>query len=136
MNSFHIKILEADGIFYEGPCESLIIPCIDGMRGIQAGHVNMISVIEPGEMYYRMPDGTEQKAAINYGMIKVEDGEVLILAEAIERPEEIDEEEIKRKEIAAKEQMLQERSIKEYKMAQWELAKTANRLRVKRRNQL
>ena len=42
----------------------------------------------------------------------------------------------KRKEIAAKEQMLQERSIKEYKLAQWELAKTANRLRVKRRNRI
>ncbi|MBO4888430.1 MAG: ATP synthase F1 subunit epsilon [Firmicutes bacterium] len=136
MNSFYIKILEADGVFYEGECISLIIPCIDGMRGIQANHANMISVIEPGEMLYRMPDGTEQKAAINYGMIKVEDGEVLILAEAIERPEEIDEEAIKRREIAAKEQMLQDRSIKEYKLAQWELAKTANRLRVKKRNRI
>ncbi|MBO6159344.1 MAG: ATP synthase F1 subunit epsilon [Firmicutes bacterium] len=133
MNSFPVKILEADGVFYDGPCESMMIPCIDGMRGIQAGHVNMITVIQPGEMMYRIPGKENQIAAINYGMLKVEDGEVLILAESIERPDEIDEEKAKRAQEAAKEKMLQQRSIREYRLAQLELAKTANRLRVKRK---
>ena len=136
MKSFPIKILEADGVFYEGPCESLVIPCMDGMRGIQAGHVDMITVITEGEMSYRTPDGKEEVAAINFGMLKVEDGEVLILAEAIERPDEIDEAEAERKHAAAMEKMLQERSIREYKLAQLELAKTANRLRTARRHRL
>ena len=134
MNSFHVQILEADGIFYEGPCESLIIPCIDGMRGIQAGHANMITVISPGQMTYRLPGGKDLVAAIYYGMLKVEDGEVLILAASIERPEEIDEERNRRKQEAAMEQILQKRSIQEYRLAQLEMAKTANRLRVKQRN--
>ena len=66
------------------------------------------------------------------GLVKVEDGEVLILAESIERPEEIDANRAKREADEAREAMLQQRSIREFKMAELELARTANRLRVKR----
>ncbi len=136
MRSFHVQILEADGVFYDGPCESLMIPCIDGMRGIQAGHANMITVISPGEMIYRLPGEQNQTAAINYGMLKVENGEALILAESIERPEEIDEERNRRKQEAAREKILQKKSIQEYRLAQLEMAKTVNRLKVKSRNRI
>lgn len=133
MNSFQVRILRSDGIFYEGPCESLTIPASDGMVGIWAGHANMISAVVTGTLSYRLPGEETEYAAVSEGMIKVEDGEVLLLCQTIERPEEIDERRVEARQARAREALLQKRSIREYRLAQLELARTANRLKVYRR---
>ena len=130
--SFHAIILEADGTFYEGPLESLILPIEDGLIGIKAGHSNLISAIVPGMLTYRIPEQKDQYAAISGGLLKVEEGEVLILAETIERPEEIDVERARRAEDAAREALLQKRSVREFRLAKFDLARTVNRLKVKK----
>ena len=56
---------------------------------------------------------------------------MLILADSIERPEEIDENRARRSLAAAKEALLQKRSIQEYKMVQANLARALNRLNTK-----
>lgn len=134
MKPFNVRILEADSPFYEGELEALIVPATDGMLGIQAGHSNLFLALTPGVMTYRIPGGENQIAAISNGFMKVEDGEVLILAESIERPEEIDAERAKREADAAREAALQKRSMQEYHMAELEMAKATNRLKVKNRN--
>ena len=40
-------------------------------------------------MTYRVPGGENQIAAVSGGLVKVEDGEVLVLVDSAERPEEI-----------------------------------------------
>ena len=132
MSTFPVQILAADHPFYEGSCYSLIIPTLDGMYGIQAGHSNLITVMIPGRLQYRLEeDGPLLEAAVSGGLVKVEDGAVLILADSIERPEEIDLKRAQRDADAAKEAMLQKRSIQEYHAAQAHLARALNRLQVK-----
>ena len=131
METFKVKILAADHPLYEGECESLNVPTISGMYGILAHHRNMTSAIIPGTMEYREPGGQVQIAAISNGLVKVEGGQVLILADTIERPEEIDANRASREAAAAKEAMLQKQSIQEYKIAQASLARALNRLRTK-----
>ena len=55
MNTFHLHILAADEMFFEGLCENLVVPCADGSFGVQAHHANMISAVAPGELHYRPP---------------------------------------------------------------------------------
>ncbi len=132
MNTFPVRILAADHPFYEGECCSLIIPTPDGMYGIQAGHSNLIAVISPGTLQFRVSEQAQpQVAAISGGLVKVESGRALILADAIEKPEEIDLKRAQRDADAAKEAMLQKRSIQEYHAAQAHLARALNRLQVK-----
>ena len=64
------------------------------------------------------------------GLLKVEDGEVLILVDTIERPEEIDINRARRDADAAKEALLQKRSIQEYHTAQANLSRALNRLQL------
>ena len=90
MNTFELHILAAERSFYEGPCESLILPLTEGMYGIQANHVNMIAGVVPGELTYRVPGGVDEHAACSRGMVKVENNEVTVLVDTVERPEEID----------------------------------------------
>ena len=133
MNTFHLSILASDRPFFEGECESLIIPIADGQYGVQANHKNVISAIVPGEVQFRAKGETAFKvAAVSNGMIKVEDNDVLVLVDTAEYPEEIDENRAKRVAAAAQEAILQKKSIQEYHAAQARMARAINRLRVRK----
>ncbi len=131
MNSFDASILSADRVFYEGPCESLRFPTIDGLYGVQAHHRNMIAAIVPGTLCFRVPGGKDQFAAVSEGMIKVENNHVLILADTIERPEEIDANRAMRDAEEAREILLQKKSVQSYHSAKAQMARAMNRLKVK-----
>lgn len=131
MGTFQVNILAADRPFYQGECESLIIPTVDGQYGVLPHHRNMIAAIVPGTLYYKLPEEPEQMAAVSAGMIKVEDNEVLLLVDSAERPEDIDAIRAKHAADAAKEAILQKKTIQEYRSAQAHLARAINRLKVK-----
>ena len=75
--------------------------------------------------------GAPQYAAVSAGLVKIENGEVLVLVDTAERPEDIDALRVKEAADAAKEALLQKQSIREYHMAQTSLARAIARLRVK-----
>ncbi len=133
MEEFQVKILASDHPFYEGKCYSLILPTAGGMCGIRAHHSNMITALVPGTLTYQMEQNVSRQAAVSGGLAKVENGEVLILVDTAERPEEIDAKRAKRDADAAKEALLQKKSIQEYRTAQANLARAISRLRVKRK---
>ena len=129
---FHLRILASDRAFYDGDCESLTVPTLDGELGILAHHSNLVAAMIPGELRARVPDGSFTVAAVAGGLLKVEDGTVLLLADSVERPEEIDAERARRAEARAREELLQKQSIQEYRGAQAHLARAINRLKVRR----
>lgn len=131
MNTFTVHILAADRTFYEGPCESLVIPTSDGERGIWAHHANMISAVVPGRLRWRQPGKPDQLAAVSAGMVKVEENDVLVLVDSAERPEEIDAARARREADEAREALLQKKSRQEHRIAEATLARALNRLRVK-----
>ncbi len=131
MKAFNCKIYEADSTFFEGQLESLIIPIYDGEYGVLADHRNAVIAIVPGMMKYRIPGGEMQYAFVSYGMIRIEGGEVLILVDSAEHPDEIDERRAQMKAEAAREAMLQKRSMQEYVLAEASLNRAMSRLKVK-----
>lgn len=135
MGTFQVFILAADCAFYEGPCESLVVPTLQGQYGILPNHSNMISAVIPGTLTYKLPGSPEKQAAVSAGLVKVENNEVLVLVDSAERPEDIDENRARRAADEAKEAILQKKSIQEYRSAQANLARAISRLRVKSNSQ-
>ena len=131
MENFPVHILAADEPFYEGPCQSISVPTTTGMYGVLAHHTNVILAIVPGTLRYRCEGEDEKLAAVSAGLMKVENGEVLILVDSAERPEEIDANRAQRAADRAKEELLQKKSIQQYRMAQSNLARALSRLQVK-----
>ena len=131
MEAFPVRILAADRTFYDGMCESLTITTSDGEQGILAHHSDMIAAVSPGVLHYRAPGGPMRVAAVSPGMLKVENGVVLVLVDSAEYPEEIDAARAKREADEAREAILQQKSRQEYQLAQASLARALNRLRVK-----
>lgn len=132
--TFMTHILAADRKFYEGPLESLIVPTNEGQYGILAKHRNVITATVPGVLKYKLPNQEFKTAAVSSGLVKIENGEVLILVDSCERPEEIDVNRAKKAEAKAKEELLQKKSIQEHQSAKLHLARAINRLKVKKRS--
>ncbi len=131
MAVFSLTILEATSSFYEGECESLIVPTTTGLYGVLASHCDAVLALVPGMMQYRIPGEKEFKvAAISGGIVKIEKGSVLILADSCERPEEIDMNRAREEAAMAKEKLLQKQSAREYQEAQAQLARAMNRIKV------
>lgn len=131
MNEFRLAILAADCDFYEGPCVSLVVPTREGYCGILANHSNLIEAVYPGKLKFTIPGEAPRYAVVSHGMLKVEDNEVLVLVDSVERPEDIDRSRAMHAEEAAREALLQKRSRREYIETQASLARAMSRLKMK-----
>ncbi len=135
MNTFNLHILAAERDFFEGECESLIVPITDGLYGIQANHKSMVAAIVPGELTITLPGGEKIETVVSQGVLIVSSNEVRILADTIETEDEL----VKNAEIRAqedeKEAALQKKSIQEFKSAQIWMARENSRLKRRNRNE-
>ena len=130
---FNVHILSAEKTFFEGKCVSLIFPSLDGQFGVMAHHSNLVAAVVPGLLTCRLNDGTSFQAAVGNGLVRVENNDVLLLADTLERPEEIDEKRAKRAAEQAEEALLHEQSQQEYLQTQADLARALSRLQAFRR---
>ena len=109
MSTFSLKIISTDKVFYDGKCEYLVIPTIDGEKGILAHHENMVRFFA-----------------------EIVNNRASVLVNTAERPEDID---VKRAEEAkerAEEQLRQKQSIQEYYLSQASMARAMTRLKASR----
>lgn len=134
MNNFKLHVLAAERSFYQGECESLVVPITDGLYGIQANHKSMVSAIVPGPVTITLPGGEKIEAVVSQGILIVTSNEVRLLVDTIEREDEIELNAAKRAEEDAKEAALQKKSIQEFKSAQIWIARENTRLKRRNRN--
>lgn len=79
MQLFSVKVVASNRIFYEGKCRSLVLPELDGEKGILAHHENMIIAIENGVMKIQQEDGEWIEAAVSSGFAQIINNRVLVL---------------------------------------------------------
>lgn len=131
MKSFHLILLAAERTFYNGPCTSLVLPGPDGEWGILAGHAPMVTAVFPGKLRYTREDGSKEIVAVGQGFAQVNQRDVLVLTETIERPEEIDANRVRREFEDAQEALRQKMSQREYRMTKAALTRALGELKVK-----
>ena len=103
-DTFALRIIEPDNVFYEGDVEMAEFNTTEGEIGIYRNHVPMTVIIRPGVLTITEPDG-EKKAALHAGFAEILPDKVTILAEAIEWPDEIDIERAQSAEERARERI-------------------------------
>ena len=130
MNVFTLKILAAERMFYDGACVSLTVPTLDGLYGVLARHENVILATVPGTLTVRTEAGEEIVAAVSGGVLKMEDNVVLLLADTVERADEIDEKRAEQAAAWAREELQQKRSAQEQRMAEQYMARALSRLKT------
>ena len=50
MNTFSLKVIACNKVFYDGRCAQVVLPLHDGLKAIQAHHENMVFAVEVGEI--------------------------------------------------------------------------------------
>lgn len=91
-NTFELRIITPDRMFYEGTAELVEFNTTEGEIGVYAGHIPMTVIIKPGILKIYEPDtDTEKEAALHAGFVEILPDKMTILAEIVEWPNEIDE---------------------------------------------
>ncbi len=134
--NFHLAVFASDHDFYEGECESLIIPMEDGQYGVQANHVNSICAIVPGLLSFQVPgEEKRREAVVSNGIMKFEENDALILVNTCDDPTEIDVVRAERAKEEAERLLREKLNRREFYKVQANLVRALNRLKASRRNQ-
>lgn len=129
VKTFKLEILASDHVFYSGECDELIFPGQDGSFGILPNHQPMITCLNAGELRFRAGDEWHY-AVVSDGFVEIMPSYVTLLADTVERPEEIDEKRAEAAKERAEEKLRQKQSISEYYHTQAALNKAVARLKI------
>ena len=88
-NLFTLRIITPDRIFYEGEASMVEFNTTEGEIGVLKGHIPMTVIISPGILTIKEAEG-EKQAALHAGFAEILQDKVVIMAEIVEWPEEID----------------------------------------------
>ena len=88
-NDFLLRIITPDRVFYESQVDMVEFNTTEGEIGIYKQHVPTTVIISPGILTIT-EEGGMKEAALHAGFAEILQDEVVILAEIIEWPEEID----------------------------------------------
>lgn len=130
MDTFGLKIIASDKVFYEGRCRKMMIPAADGEIGILPNHENMVIAIAVGIGRVEIEEGNPQEVALGSGFAEIVNNRVTLIVDTAEKPEEIDIRRAEEQRERAEEQLRQKQSIQEYYHTQASLARAMNRLKL------
>ena len=90
MAQMRLEIITAERALFEGHVDAVTAPGAEGQLGILPHHAALMTALLPGELHYRAGD-EETYLAVTGGFMEVTGDRVVVLADAAERSEEIDE---------------------------------------------
>ena len=129
MNSFILNITASSGEFYQGSCESMVLPVKDGVYGVQAGHSPVLVAIHMGMLKFTV-DGETREILVGDGIAEVTPSFVLLLVDSAERPEEIYKNRAEAARIRAEERLQHKQSMHEYYQTKIALDRAMQRLQT------
>ena len=90
-STIHVDIVSAEGEIFSGEAEMFFAPGADGDLGIAPRHAPLLTLLKPGEVRVRTPDGQEQQFFVGGGALEVQPAKVTVLADTALRAHDIDE---------------------------------------------
>ena len=130
MKPFRLTIIAPDKTFFDGETTQIIVRTTEGDVGVLASHSNFVANLPSGPIKVKQEDGSFRIAAISNGMLSVNQGEVSVLATAIEWADEIDLERAKHSEEDARNRLKKSQSSMDIDKATLKLKRALNRIGV------
>ena len=128
-DTFQLEIVTPTKLLVKEAAEEAQIPGVSGYLGILPGHAPLITELGVGEITYKA-SGTTHTLAVAWGFAEVLPDKVTILAEAAERPQEIDVARAQKAKERAETTSEEQRSQGDYTRAEDALQRAETRLTV------
>jgi F-type H+-transporting ATPase subunit epsilon len=128
-DTFQLEIVTPARLLVKDAAEEAQIPGATGYLGILPGHAPLITELGIGEITYKS-SGTTHTLAVAWGFAEVLPDKVTILAEAAERPQEIDIARAQKAKERAEERLKSNAADVDYARAEDALRRAESRLDV------
>ena len=106
---FELKIIEPDGMFFEGEASFLEFTSVTGEMGVYANHIPLTTILAPGVVKIHH-SGDVKKAAVMGGFVEIQKDRITVMAEDAQWPEDIDVERAKAAKKRAEERLQKKES--------------------------
>lgn len=127
----HLEIVTAERVVLSDDVDMINAPTKDGRVGILPRHAPLLTVLQPGELDI-VKGGVRTPFAVSGGFMEVLPTRVTILADTVERADEIDEARAEQARRLAEERKQLAQSEKDIAIAEAKLRKEMVRLQVAR----
>jgi F-type H+-transporting ATPase subunit epsilon len=124
-----LEIVTAERVVYSDEVDLVSAPTRDGRVGILPRHAPLLTVLEPGELDI-VKNGERTPFAVSGGFMEVLPTRITILADTVERADEIDLERAEQARALAEERMKLAQTDRDQLMAEAKLRKELARMRV------
>src|SRR5262249_40060988 len=114
---------------YSGEADAVQAPGSKGQLGILPHHAALLTTLAPGELRIKLA-GAEETIFVSGGFLEVSNNNVIVLADAAEHAEDINQARAEEARRRAQERLAQTQSNVERAQLQAELQRAINRLRV------
>ena len=128
-NTFQLEIVTPSRLLVKDAAEEAQIPGVTGYLGILPGHAPLITELGVGEITYKA-SGATHTLSVAWGFMEVLPDKVTILAEAAERPNEIDTERARKSKERAEQRLKSNDPKVDYTRAEDALQRAETRLNV------
>ena len=129
MNTFYLRVISSNKIFFEGRAEKIVLPLEDGEKAVLAHHENMVIATSIGEIRITTSKGEQVVGVVGEGFVQIVNNRVVLIVDSAEKPEDIDRVRAEAALERAKEQLRQKQSIQEYHVSQASMARAMLRLK-------
>ena len=89
--TIQVDIVSAEGEIFSGPVQMLFAPAKMGEVGILPRHAPLLTLLNPGEVRVRTPDGEDHSFFVGGGALEVQPHHVTVLADTALRAKDLDE---------------------------------------------
>ena len=89
--TIQVDIVSAEGELFSGAASEVFAPASQGDLGILPRHAPLLTLLKPGEVRVRTPDGQEHHFFVGGGVLEVQPKRVTVLADTALRARDIDE---------------------------------------------
>jgi F-type H+-transporting ATPase subunit epsilon len=128
-DTFQLEIVTPEKLVVKEAVDEAQIPGLDGYLGILPGHAPLITELGVGVITYRA-GGTTKTLSVAWGFAEVLQDKVTILAETVERPDEIDVARAQQAKERAEQLLKSNDPELDYDRAQDDLRRAETRLKV------
>ena len=126
----HLDIVSAEREIYSGVVEMVVATGELGEIGITPGHAPLLTVLKPGEIRVTLQGGAEEIYYVSGGMLEVQPYCITVLADVVERADDLDEAAALQAKAKAEEAIANKGTDVNYALAATELARAVAQIRA------
>jgi F-type H+-transporting ATPase subunit epsilon len=133
MKQFNLEIITPEKVAYKAEVVGITLPGTNGEFQVLFNHAPLVSTFEVGIIKILVDENTGIAFATSGGTVDIKDNNVLVLANTLERPDQIDIDRAKESAERARKRLTSEKKAEiDASRAEASLTRALNRLKVAR----